>query len=113
MTYVFSQDFTVFGGSLSRRTQRRSARSWIAMRNGAPVVSINDSGGARIRGVASLRRRLCRCVPDEHAHSGVMPQISMIAKTLRGQARMYSPATDRFHLHGEGYELHVRDNRTC
>jgi propionyl-CoA carboxylase beta chain len=57
LTYVFSQDFTVFGGSLSETHAQKICKIMdMAMRNGAPVVGINDSGGARIQeGVASLR----------------------------------------------------------
>ncbi|MCO5135592.1 MAG: methylmalonyl-CoA carboxyltransferase, partial [Phyllobacteriaceae bacterium] len=56
ITYVFSQDFTVFGGSLSETHARKICKIMdMAMKNGAPVIGLNDSGGARIQeGVASL-----------------------------------------------------------
>ena len=96
LTYVFAQDFTVFGGSLSRSYARKICKIMdMAAQNGAPVVGLNDSGGARIQeGVASLagyadiflRNTLC---------SGVIPQISAIMGPCAGGA-VYSPAITDF-----------------
>ena len=74
---LFSQDFTVFGGSLSRPMPRRSARSWIRRcKVGAPVIGLNDSGGARIQeGVASLAG-YADVFQRNVLASGVVPQIS-------------------------------------
>ncbi|MCB1455321.1 MAG: methylmalonyl-CoA carboxyltransferase, partial [Nitratireductor sp.] len=79
MTYVFSQDFTVFGGSLSETHAKKICKIMdMAMRNGAPVIGINDSGGARIQeGVASLGGYADVFQMNTLA-SGVVPQISMI-----------------------------------
>ena len=102
MVYVYSQDFTVFGGSLSETHAKKICKIMdMAMRNGAPIIGINDSGGARIQeGVASLGGYADVFQMNTLA-SGVVPQISMIMGPCAGGA-VYSPAMDRFHLHGEG-----------
>ncbi|MFZ1815052.1 MAG: acyl-CoA carboxylase subunit beta [Rhizobiaceae bacterium] len=96
MTYVFSQDFTVFGGSLSETHARKICKIMdMAMRNGAPVIGINDSGGARIQeGVASLGGYADVFQMNTLA-SGVVPQISMIMGPCAGGA-VYSPAMTDF-----------------
>ena len=68
MVYVYSQDFTVFGGSLSETHAKKICKIMdMAMKNGAPMIGINDSGGARIQeGVASLGG-YAGCLSDEHA----------------------------------------------
>jgi len=79
MVYVFSQDFTVFGGSLSETHAQKIAKIMdMAMQNGAPVIGINDSGGARIQeGVASLAG-YAEVFQRNIMASGVVPQISVI-----------------------------------
>ncbi len=96
MTYVFSQDFTVFGGSLSETHAKKICKIMdMAMRNGAPVIGINDSGGARIQeGVASLGGYADVFQMNTLA-SGVVPQISMIMGPCAGGA-VYSPAMTDF-----------------
>jgi propionyl-CoA carboxylase beta chain len=96
MIYVFSQDFTVFGGSLSETHAQKICKIMdMAMRNGAPVVGINDSGGARIQeGVASLGG-YAEVFQRNVLASGVVPQISLIMGPCAGGA-VYSPAMTDF-----------------
>src|ERR1700748_1701343 len=96
LAYVFAQDFTVFGGSLSEANAQKICKIMdLALKTGAPVIGLNDSGGARIQeGVLSLagyadiflRHRLA---------SGVVPQISAIMGPCAGGA-VYSPAITDF-----------------
>lgn len=96
MIYVFSQDFTVFGGSLSETHAQKICKIMdMAMQNGAPVVGINDSGGARIQeGVASLAG-YAEVFQRNVMASGVIPQISAIMGPCAGGA-VYSPAMTDF-----------------
>lgn len=96
LVYVFSQDFTVFGGALGEMHAKKIANVMdLAAKNGAPIIGLNDSGGARIQeGVLSL---------DGYGHifyrnaiySGVVPQISVIMGPCAGGA-VYSPAITDF-----------------
>jgi propionyl-CoA carboxylase beta chain len=92
LVYVFSQDFTVFGGSLSEAHAEKVVRIMdLAMQNGAPVIGLNDSGGARIQeGVVSLGGYADIFYRNTLA-SGVIPQISAIMGPCAGGA-VYSPA---------------------
>jgi propionyl-CoA carboxylase beta chain len=94
--YVFSQDFTVLGGSLSETHAQKICKIMqMAMRNGAPVIGLNDSGGARIQeGVASLAGYADVFKLNTDA-SGVIPQISVIMGPCAGGA-VYSPAMTDF-----------------
>ena len=96
MVYVFSQDFTVFGGSLSETHALKICKIMdMAMQNGAPVIGINDSGGARIQeGVASLAG-YAEVFQRNVMASGVVPQISLIMGPCAGGA-VYSPAMTDF-----------------
>src|SRR5919106_6822710 len=96
LVYVFSQDFTVFGGSLSETHAEKICKIMdLAVRNGAPVVGLNDSGGARIQeGVASLGGYAEIFLRNVLA-SGVIPQISAILGPCAGGA-VYSPAMTDF-----------------
>ncbi len=96
LVYVYSQDFTVFGGSLSRVHADKICKILdMAMRNGAPVIGINDSGGARIQeGVVSLGGYADIFLRNTLA-SGVVPQISAIMGPCAGGA-VYSPALTDF-----------------
>ncbi|MBP6334721.1 MAG: acyl-CoA carboxylase subunit beta [Bacteroidia bacterium] len=96
MTYVFAQDFTVFGGSLSETHAQKICRIMdLAMQNGAPVIGLNDSGGARIQeGVVSLGGYADIFYKNTLA-SGVVPQISAIMGPCAGGA-VYSPAITDF-----------------
>jgi len=96
LIYVFSQDFTVFGGSLSEAHAEKICKVMdLALRNGAPVIGLNDSGGARIQeGVASLGGYADIFLRNTLA-SGVVPQISAILGPCAGGA-VYSPAITDF-----------------
>src|SRR6201996_4786335 len=96
LTYVFSQDFTVFGGSLSETHAQKIVKIMdLAMENGAPVIGLNDSGGARIQeGVVSLGGYADIFYRNVKA-SGVVPQISAILGPCAGGA-VYSPAITDF-----------------
>jgi len=96
IVYVFSQDFTVFGGSLSEAHAEKICKIMDhAVRNGAPVIGLNDSGGARIQeGVASLGGYADIFLRNTQA-SGVVPQISAILGPCAGGA-VYSPAITDF-----------------
>jgi acetyl-CoA carboxylase carboxyltransferase component len=96
LVYVFAQDFTVFGGSLSMAHGEKICKIMdLAMKNGAPVVGLNDSGGARIQeGVWSLAGYAEYFLRNVLA-SGVVPQISAIMGPCAGGA-VYSPAITDF-----------------
>src|SRR6201985_1595288 len=98
LTYVFSQDFTVFGGSLSETHAEKIVKIMdLAMQNGAPVIGLNDSGGARIQeGVVSLGGYADIFYKNVQA-SGVIPQLSAIMGPCAGGA-VYSPAITDFIL---------------
>ena len=92
LVYVFSQDFTVFGGSLSETHAEKICKVMdLSMKNGAPIIGLNDSGGARIQeGVVSLGGYADIFYRNTLA-SGVIPQISAIMGPCAGGA-VYSPA---------------------
>jgi propionyl-CoA carboxylase beta chain len=96
LVYVFAQDFTVFGGSLSEANARKIVKIMdLAMKTGAPVIGLNDSGGARIQeGVLSLGGYADIFLRNTLA-SGVIPQISAIMGPCAGGA-VYSPALTDF-----------------
>ncbi len=96
LVYVFSQDFTVFGGSLGEVHAEKVCKIMdMAMKNGAPVIGLNDSGGARIQeGVVSLGGYADIFLRNTLA-SGVIPQISVIMGPCAGGA-VYSPALTDF-----------------
>ncbi|PJB41033.1 MAG: methylmalonyl-CoA carboxyltransferase [Deltaproteobacteria bacterium CG_4_9_14_3_um_filter_63_12] len=96
LVYVFAQDFTIFGGSLSGAFARKICKVMdLAMRTGAPVIGLNDSGGARIQeGVESLAGYADIFLRNTLA-SGVVPQISVILGPCAGGA-VYSPAITDF-----------------
>ena len=98
LVYVFSQDFTVFGGSLSETHAEKICKVMdLAMQNGAPVIGLNDSGGARIQeGVVSLGGYADIFYRNTMA-SGVIPQLSAIMGPCAGGA-VYSPAITDFIL---------------
>src|SRR5690242_8291612 len=94
--FVFAQDFTVFGGSLSEANAQKIVKLMdLAVKTGAPIVGLNDSGGARIQeGVVSLAGYADIFVRNVRA-SGVIPQISLIMGPCAGGA-VYSPAITDF-----------------
>src|SRR5574342_431430 len=96
LAYVFAQDFTVFGGSLSEANAQKICKLMdLALKNGAPIIGLNDSGGARIQeGVLSLGGYADIFLRNTIA-SGVVPQISAIMGPCAGGA-VYSPAITDF-----------------
>ncbi len=102
LIYVFSQDFTVFGGSLSEAHAEKVCKIMdLAIKNGAPVIGLNDSGGARIQeGVVSLGGYADIFLRNTLA-SGVIPQISAVMGPCAGGA-VYSPALTDFILMVKG-----------
>ena len=96
LVYAFSQDFTVFGGSLSEAHAEKIVKLQdMALRNGAPIIGLNDSGGARIQeGVVSLGGYADIFLRNTLA-SGVIPQVSVILGPCAGGA-VYSPAITDF-----------------
>jgi propionyl-CoA carboxylase beta chain len=102
LVYLFAQDFTVFGGSLSETNARKMCKVMdLAVENGAPLIGLNDSGGARIQeGVASLGGYAEIFLRNTLA-SGVVPQLSAIMGPCAGGA-VYSPAITDFVFMVEG-----------
>ena len=102
LVYVFSQDFTVFGGSLGEVHAEKVCKLLdMALKNGAPVIGLNDSGGARIQeGVVSLGGYADIFLRNTLA-SGVIPQLSAIMGPCAGGA-VYSPAVTDFTLMVKG-----------
>src|SRR5512140_2282416 len=96
LVYVFSQDFTVLGGSLGEVHAEKVCKIFdLALKNGAPLIALNDSGGARIQeGVVSLAGYAEIFLRNTLA-SGVVPQISAIMGPCAGGA-VYSPALTDF-----------------
>ena len=96
LVYVFAQDFTVFGGSLSETNAQKITKVMdLALRGGAPIIGLNDSGGARIQeGVMSLAGYADIFLRNTLA-SGVIPQISAVMGPCAGGA-VYSPAITDF-----------------
>jgi propionyl-CoA carboxylase beta chain len=96
LVYVFSQDFTVFGGSLSEAHAEKIVKlQEMALKNGAPLIGLNDSGGARIQeGVVSLGGYADIFLRNTLA-SGVIPQVSVVLGPCAGGA-VYSPAITDF-----------------
>ena len=102
LVYVFAQDFTVFGGALGERYAQKICKIMdAAVKNGAPVIGLNDSGGARIQeGVVSLGGYAEIFWRNTYA-SGVVPQISAILGPCAGGA-VYSPAITDFTIMVDG-----------
>ena len=107
LVFVYSQDFTVFGGALSEAHAEKICKVMDqAMKVGAPVIGLNDSGGARIQeGVASLGG-YAEVFQRNVMASGVVPQISMIMGPSAGGA-VYSPAMTDFIFMVQRLQLHV------
>ena len=111
--YVFAKDFTVFGGSLSETHARKITKIQdMALRNRAPCIGLFDAGGARIQeGVAALGgygEVFQRNVHGFGRHSADFGHHGAV----RRRRRLFA-GNDRFHLHGEGYQLHVCDGAGC
>ncbi|KAA6323437.1 Propionyl-CoA carboxylase beta chain [termite gut metagenome] len=102
LVYVFAQDFTVFGGSLSETMSLKICKIMdMAMKMGAPVIGINDSGGARIQEGVNALAGYSEIFQRNILASGVIPQISGIFGPCAGGA-VYSPALTDFTLMTEG-----------
>ncbi|MDE7149217.1 MAG: methylmalonyl-CoA carboxyltransferase, partial [Bacteroidales bacterium] len=96
LVYVFSQDFTVFGGSLSESFAKKICKVMdMAMKAGAPVIGINDSGGARIQEGVNALAGYAEIFERNILASGVVPQLSAIFGPCAGGA-VYSPALTDF-----------------
>jgi propionyl-CoA carboxylase beta chain len=111
--FVFSQDFTVFGGSLSEAYAEKICKIMdLAMKVGAPIIGLNDSGGARIQeGVVSLGGYADIFLRNTLA-SGVVPQLSGDPRAMRRRSGLFA-GDHGLHDHGRGDELHVRDRAEC
>ncbi len=102
LVYVFSQDFTVFGGSLSETFAAKICKVMdMAMKNGAPLIGINDSGGARIQEGVNALAGYTEIFQRNIMASGVVPQISAVFGPCAGGA-VYSPALTDFTLMSKG-----------
>ena len=100
--YVFAQDFTVWGGSLSQTMSEKICKVMdMAMKNGAPVIGLNDSGGARIQEGVTALAGYAEIFQRNIMASGVIPQISAIFGPCAGGA-VYSPALTDFVMMTEG-----------
>jgi len=95
-TFVYAQDFTVFGGSLSKTHAQKICKvQQMAMKNGAPIIGLNDSGGARIQEGVEALAGYNDVFQNNILASGVVPQISVIMGPSAGGA-VYSPALTDF-----------------
>ena len=102
LVYVFAQDFTVFGGSLSETMALKICKVMdMAMRMGAPVIGLNDSGGARIQEGINALAGYAEIFQRNILASGVIPQISAILGPCAGGA-VYSPALTDFTIMAKG-----------
>lgn len=102
LVYVFAQDFTVIGGSLSETLAMKICKVMdMAMKNGAPVIGLNDSGGARIQEGVNALAGYSEIFERNILASGVVPQISAILGPCAGGA-VYSPALTDFNIMVEG-----------
>ena len=113
LVYVFSQDFTVLGGSLSETHAEKIVKVMdLAMQNGAPIIGLNDSGGARIQeGVVSLAGYADIFYRNTRA-SGVIPQISAIMGPCAGGGGLFS-CHYRLYSDGRKHFLYVCDRSSC
>ena len=102
LVYVFAQDFTVFGGSLSETMAQKICKVMdMAMKMGAPVIGLNDSGGARIQEGINALAGYSEIFQRNILASGVIPQISAILGPCAGGA-VYSPALTDFTIMAKG-----------
>ena len=113
LVYVYSQDFTVFGGAVSERHAQKICKVMDnAMKVGAPVIGMNDSGGARIQEGVSALGGYAEIFQRNVNASGVVPQLSMIMGPCAGGA-VYSPAITDFIFMVKDSVLHVRHRAGC
>ena len=111
--YVFAQDFTVFGGSLSESNALKIVKVMdLALKTGAPIIGLNDSGGARIQeGVLSLGGYADIFLRNTLAERGRSADFGRHGSVRRRRRVFTGP--DRLHLHGRPHQPHVRDRSRC
>lgn len=111
--FVYAYDFTAYGGTLSSTNAAKIVKvQTLALKNGAPVIALNDSGGARIQeGVGSLAGYASIFYQNTMA-SGVVPQISAILGPWCRWSLLLA-GTDRFHFYGEREEPYVHNRTGC
>ena len=98
--FVYSQDFTVFGGSMSRTQANKILKVMdLALKAGAPIIGLKDSGGARIQEGVSALGGYGDIMQKNVSLSGVIPQISAIMGTLRWRCCLFSSLI-RFYFYG-------------
>ena len=109
LVFVYAYDFTVYGGTLSAVNSKKIVKvQELALKNGAPIIALNDSGGARIQeGVESLTG-YASIFYQNTISSGVIPQISAIMGPCAGGA-----CYDRLYFHGKGKQPYVRNRTGC
>ena len=108
LVYAFAQDFTVFGGSLSETNAAKIVKIMdLAVKMGAPVVGLNDSGRRAHSGRRCFSRRLRRHLSAQHAGIGCGAADFGHHGALRRRRRLFA-GHHGLHRHGEGHELHVR-----
>ena len=108
VVYVFAKDFTVMGGSLSETHAKKITKIQdMALKNRAPIIGVFDAGGARIQEGVDALGGYGEVFQRNVLASGVIPADLGHHGPVRGRRRLFA-GDDRLHLHGEGYELHVR-----
>ena len=109
LVFVYARTSPSSAARCRRRTPRRSARSWTwRMENGAPIIGLTDSGGARIQEGVVSPRRLRRHLPAQHARLRRRAADLADPGAVRRRRRLLA-GDHRLHGHGRGHELHVRD----
>lgn len=109
LVYIFAQDFTVFGGALSEALAMKICKVMDqAMKMGAPVIGLNDSGGARIQEGVNALAGYAEIFQRNILASGVVPPDFRYLRPLRRWSRLFS-GFDRLQHHDTWYQLHVLD----
>ena len=107
LVYLYAQDFTVNGGSLSKTMAEKICKVQdLAMKMGAPCIGLNDSGGARIQEGINALAGFADIFQRNIEASGVVPQISRYLRPLRRRCRLFA-RIDRLHRHARRRFLHV------
>ena len=114
LVFVYAYDFTAHGGSLSETNAAKIVKvQELALKNGAPIIALNDSGGARIQeGVNSLEGYASIFYQNTIARLGCHPANLCHPRPLRRRRLLFARA-DRLHLHGERAEPHVHHRPGC
>ena len=113
MVVVYAYDFTAYGGTLSATNAAKIVKvQQLALKNGAPIIALNDSGGARIQeGVNSLAGYASIFYQNTMA-SGVVPQLSAILGPCAGGGLLF-PGFDRFYFYGQRAKSYVYHGAGC